>query len=210
MKNNKYFRVVALTLVVGVALAVCRLLRTIIPWGVLPQMNIPNMTLLSLIALVLDHYLVPGEKDWKIGFLPLSALVFGLLPFASGFAGAGEALKLAVVGGAVFALIFAPFKSTGFRRNISSGSGRNPGKFHPAAATVKGGTFDFGDADGCVRYKAAAVSSGLFPRIVDIARPDRCQIGYIAFSGVAGQQPYADAAQNIVAVDGKIRGIDKL
>ena len=105
MKNNKYFRVVALTLVVGVALAVCRLLRTIIPWGVLPQMNIPNMTLLSLIALVLDHYLVPGEKDWKIGFLPLSALVFGLLPFASGFAGAGEALKLAVVGGAVFALI---------------------------------------------------------------------------------------------------------
>ena len=104
MKNNKYFRVIALTIVVGIALAVCRVLRTIIPWGVLPQLNIPNMTLLSLIALLVDHYLVPGEKSWKIGFLPLSVLVFGLLSFASGFAGAVEALKLAVVGGVVFTL----------------------------------------------------------------------------------------------------------
>ena len=104
MKNNKYFRITALTIVVGVALAVCRLLRTIIPWGVLPELDIPNMTLLSLVALLLDHYLVPGEKAWKIGFLPLAMVIFGLLPFAAGFAGVGEALKLALVGGIVFAV----------------------------------------------------------------------------------------------------------
>lgn len=104
MKKNRYFPISALTLVVGAALAVCRLLRTIIPWGVLPELSISNMVLLSLAALLLDHYLVPGEKGWKLGFAPLSALVFGLLPVASGFAGIGEGLKLAVVGGMVFAL----------------------------------------------------------------------------------------------------------
>ena len=104
MKNNKYFRISALAITLGAALAVCRVLRTIIPWGVLPELTIPNMVLISLVSLLADHYLVPGEKSWKIAFLPLSAVVFGLLSFASGFAGAGEALKLAVVGGIVYML----------------------------------------------------------------------------------------------------------
>jgi hypothetical protein len=72
--------------------------------GVLPQLNIPNMVLLSLVALVLDHYVVSGAKRCWVCIPVLSAVTFGLLPIAAGFAGGIEALKLALVGGAVFTL----------------------------------------------------------------------------------------------------------
>ena len=104
MKNNPYFRVAALAIVLGIALASCRLLRTLIPLGVLPELDIPNMVLISLLALLWDQYLVPGSKPCDVFLLTLSALVFGLLPYAAGFAGIGTALKLALVGGIVFTL----------------------------------------------------------------------------------------------------------
>lgn len=104
MKNNRYFHITALTVVLGLALAACRLVRTFIPMAVLPELDIPNMVLLSLAALLLDHYLVSGSGHSDIVTLLLAALTFGLLPFTSGMAAVDEALKLAVVGGIVFTL----------------------------------------------------------------------------------------------------------
>lgn len=102
MKNNKYFLNTALAAVVGVVLAVCAVLRTFIPAIVLPQLSIPNMVLLSLIALELDRVCVKDAKRCWICIPLLSALTFGLLPYAASFAGVPEALKLAVVGGVTF------------------------------------------------------------------------------------------------------------
>lgn len=104
MKHNPYFRTTVLALVLGIALTVCSLVRTFLPMAVLPELNIPNMVLLSLAALLADYYMESGEQRCDVFLLILSALVFGLLPYASGFAGVQMALKLAVVGGTVFTL----------------------------------------------------------------------------------------------------------
>ena len=100
--KNKYFLNTALAVEVGVALAVCVLLRTFIPAIVLPQLSIPNMVLLSLVALLLDHYLAPDAKRCWSCIPVLGFLTFGLLPYAASFAGVLEALKLGAAGGAVF------------------------------------------------------------------------------------------------------------
>lgn len=102
MKNNKYFLNTALAAVLGAALLVCVLLRTFVPAIVLPRLNIPAMVLLSLVALLLDHYLAKGAKRCYICAALLSALTFGLLPYAASFASVPEALKLALVGGITF------------------------------------------------------------------------------------------------------------
>ena len=102
MKNNKYFLSTALAVVVGIALAVCVILRTFFPAIILPQLSIPNMVLLSLIALLLDHYIAKGAKRCWICIPVFACLTFGLLPFAASFVGVLDALKLAAVGGVTF------------------------------------------------------------------------------------------------------------
>lgn len=99
--KNKYFLNTALAVEVGLVLAVCVLLRTFIPAIVLPQLSIPNMVLLSLVALLMDHYFAPDAKRCWICIPLLGCVTFGLLPYAASFAGVLEALKLAAVGGAV-------------------------------------------------------------------------------------------------------------
>ena len=119
MKNNKYFLNTALAAVMGIALAVCVILRTFIPAIVLPQLSIPNMVLLSLIALLLDHYLAKGAKRcwWCI---PLFAfLTFGGLSYAASFAGVWNALMLGCVGCAVFTVTTWLF--TSIQNRLASG-----------------------------------------------------------------------------------------
>ena len=119
MKENKFFLNTALAVVVGIALLVMVLLRTFAPAVIMPQLNIPNLVLLSLIALLLDHYLGKGAKRCYLCILVLSALTFGLLPLAACFAGAWEALKLAVVGGIIFTVCTWLFSSV--QERLSSG-----------------------------------------------------------------------------------------
>lgn len=104
MKNKTYFLNTMLTAVVGGALLICVLVRTFTPIVIIPELDIPNMVLLSLIALLLDHYLAPDAKRCYICIPVFSAIVFGLLPFAACFAGGLEAVKLGAVGAAVFTL----------------------------------------------------------------------------------------------------------
>jgi hypothetical protein len=102
MKQNRFFLSAALILVSFVALLACVLVRAFLPAWILPDINIPNLVLVSLAALVLDHYVTGGAKRCYICIPVFAALTFGLLPFAACFVGAGEALKLGVAGGIIF------------------------------------------------------------------------------------------------------------
>ena len=102
MKEKTYVSNTALAAVLTLFLGGCRVANTLIPLGVLPKLGIPTMTLLSLAALLLEHYLPGTQKRCNLVTLALAALAFGLLPWAAGFAVPAEALKLALVGGVVF------------------------------------------------------------------------------------------------------------
>lgn len=111
MNKKTYTLNTLLALLLGAALLVCVLLRTFVPRVILPQLDVPNLTLISLGALLADHYLAPGARRCYICIPVFSAITFGLLPFAACFVGAGEALKLAVLGAAVFTAVTWTFSS---------------------------------------------------------------------------------------------------
>ena len=102
MKENKYFLNTALALVLGVAGVAAVLVRTFAPNIIIPGLDIPNLVLLSLAALVVDHYAAPGAKRCWICVAVLSAVTFGLLPWCACVVAGEEALKLAIAGGIVF------------------------------------------------------------------------------------------------------------
>lgn len=104
MKENKYFLNTALAVVLGTALLGAVLLRTFAPAVIIPRLDVPNMVLISLLALLLDHYLAKDAKRCYICIPVLSAATFGLLPFAACFVGLLDALKLAFLGGTVFTI----------------------------------------------------------------------------------------------------------
>lgn len=119
MKKNTYTLNTLLAVILGLALLVCVLVRTFLPRMILPQLDVPNMVLISLIALVADHYLAPNAKRCYICIPVFSAITFGLLPFAACFVGALEALKLGVIGGILFTAVTWLYSSVQDR--ISSG-----------------------------------------------------------------------------------------
>lgn len=94
-----------LAVILGVILLSAILVRTFAPRIILPELDIPNTVLISLLALLAEHYLAPGAKRNYIRVAALSVLTFGLLPFAACFVGAADALVLAGVGGGVFTVV---------------------------------------------------------------------------------------------------------
>lgn len=102
MKNKMYFLNTMLAVVLGVAMLVALLLRTLAPMRILPVLNIPNMVALCLVALLLDHYLAPGAKRCYICIPVLSAVTFFLLPWAAGYADVCRSAMLALIGMVVF------------------------------------------------------------------------------------------------------------
>ena len=99
--NKRYFSNTALVAVLAVALAVCRVLRTCIPFGVLPELDIPNMVLLSGVALLLDHHF-GGQRKNDLWLFLFAAVTDGVLPVAAGFAQLTQSWKLALTGGVLF------------------------------------------------------------------------------------------------------------
>ena len=132
MKNKTYILNTFLAVVLGLYLVVCVLVRTFAPTIILPKANIPNMVLLSLVALVLDHYVAPDAKRCYICIPLFGALAFGLMPFAACFAGAAEALKLALVGGLTFTVTTWLF--TTIQERLSSGPAAKASAFFSAVS----------------------------------------------------------------------------
>lgn len=122
MKKQTYLLNTLLAAILGIVLLAAVLVRTFIPIVIIPPLDIPNMVLLSLAALLADHYLAPNAPRCYICIPLLSALTFGLLPWAACFVGLAAAAKLAVVGGAVFTA--ATWLFTSILDRISSGPAR--------------------------------------------------------------------------------------
>lgn len=119
MKNKTYILNTLLAAVLGTALLAALLVRTFAPTVIIPGADIPNLVLLSLIALLLDHYAAPGAERCYICIPVFSALTFGLLPWAAGFAAPMDALKLAVIGCVVFTAV--TWLYTSIQDRLSSG-----------------------------------------------------------------------------------------
>lgn len=132
MKNKTYILNTLLAVVLGIYLLAAMIVRTFCPQIILPKANIPNLVLLSLIALVIEHYLVPGAKRCYICIPAFSAVTFGLLPYAAAFAAPLEALKLAAVGAVVFTATTWLF--TTIQERLSSGPAAKASAFFSAVS----------------------------------------------------------------------------
>lgn len=119
MDKKTYTLNTVLAIVLGAALMIAVLVRTFLPNFIIPKLDIPNMVLISLAALVIDHYLGPGAKRCYICIPVFSAITFGLLPFAACFVGAMDALKLGLFGGIVFTAV--TFLYSSIQDRLSSG-----------------------------------------------------------------------------------------
>jgi len=111
MKNRAYLLNTILAAVVGVALLAIVLVKTFLPQFLIPKAGIPNLVLLSLVALLLDYYLARGAQRCYICIPVFAVITFGLLPFAAGYIPAAEIWKLALAGGAVFTAVTWLFTS---------------------------------------------------------------------------------------------------
>jgi hypothetical protein len=96
MKNNKYLLSVLLVLTIAVSLVVLVLVRTFLPIVILPKFSLANISLVSLVALVINYYITGNDNDYIS--IAVAFLAFLLLPFVAGFVTFVEALLLAVKG----------------------------------------------------------------------------------------------------------------
>lgn len=122
MKKQTYLLNTLLAAILAVLLLAAVLVRTFAPIIILPQLEIPNMVLIALAALLLEHYLAPGAGRCWVCIVLLSALSFGLLPYAACFVGAAQAVKLGLLGGAAFTVTAWLF--TSIQQRISTGPAR--------------------------------------------------------------------------------------
>ena len=102
MKKNPYLLNTVLAIVVFAACAIALLVRVWFPAAVIPALNIPNMVLLSVIALLVEHFLAPMNPRCYICIPVFSAITFGILPLMAGFACQHTFWKYGLVGGVVF------------------------------------------------------------------------------------------------------------
>ena len=119
MKNKTYTLSTVLIAVLTAVLAVMAALRAFAPQIILPIFDIPTLTAISLVALVLDHYLAPNAKRCYICIPLFAALSFGILPFAVGMVAGKYILGLAISGAVVFTLCTFVFSS--IQDRLSSG-----------------------------------------------------------------------------------------
>lgn len=119
MKHNMYLLNTLLAIVVSVAMIAIVLVHTFLPAIIIPTASIPNLVLLSLIALLLDHYLTKGAERCYICIPLFSAITFGLLPWICGYAAVNDIWRLALCGAATFTVVTWMFTSAVDR--ISSG-----------------------------------------------------------------------------------------
>ena len=119
MKNKTYTLNTVLTVVLAAVLAVMVVLRAVSPQLILMQFDIVSITGISLIALVLDHYLAKGAKRCYICIPVFAALSFGILPFAAGMVALKYVLGLAASGAVIFTL--CTFAFTSIQDRLSSG-----------------------------------------------------------------------------------------
>lgn len=104
MKNRTTILNTTLAAVLGVVLLVSIIAKMMCPQLILPQINIPYVAAVSLVALVITSF-VKTEEGCIYCEMALAALTFGLLPMVAGMASSVVVVKLALIGGIVFGLL---------------------------------------------------------------------------------------------------------
>lgn len=132
MDQKKYMLNTLLAAVTGLFLLWTVIARVLFPAMILPEANIPNLVLISLVALVLDHYLAPDAPRCYICIPVFSAITFGLFSFVSAYATLGEAVKLAIAGGIVFTATTWVFSA--IQERLSSGPAAKASAFFSAVS----------------------------------------------------------------------------
>ena len=117
MKNRTTILNTILAAVLGVVLLVSILVKTVSPHFILPEINIPYIAAVSLVALVLTHF-VKTEEGCPICQAILAAVTFAVLPMTAGLAIA-PVWQLALVGGIVFAILNAMFTAMTKRMELT-------------------------------------------------------------------------------------------
>ena len=77
-RNRSLLLNVILAAVVGLACLCVLLWRTFAPATVLPELNVPVVTALSLAALVVERYLAPGARRAWVPLILLGGAVFAV------------------------------------------------------------------------------------------------------------------------------------
>ena len=121
MKNNKYLLSAVLVLTIAVSLLALLLINAFFPMVTLPKFTVANLSVVSLVALVVNYYLTEEENNHLI-VIAFAFVAFGLLPFVSGFVSLVDALLLAVKGTITFTAMMFVFSSI---QNRLSSNGKN-------------------------------------------------------------------------------------
>ena len=102
MKKNMFLLPTLLVAVLFAALLTGMLLQVFIPAAILPTLNIPNMVLISLAALLLEYFFTKGAQKCYICVIFFGLAAFGVLPLMAGFACIHDFWKIGLVGGITF------------------------------------------------------------------------------------------------------------
>ena len=121
MKNNSCLLNLVFIVTLGMFLFLCVLVKSLFPGVILPKLDIPCITLISLVSLLAENFLTTDLRRNYLLVFAFSAVSFAVLPMAAGMAGAGEWWKLALAGGVLFTGTAWIFDSVAGR--ISSGNG---------------------------------------------------------------------------------------
>ena len=111
MKKTPYLLPTLLVAVLTVALLAGMLVQIFLPAAILPPLNIPNMVLLSLVALLLEHWISKNSPRCYVCVILFGAAAFGALPLMAGFACIHDFWKIGLAGAAVFAITTYLFSS---------------------------------------------------------------------------------------------------
>ena len=115
MKQNRFLLPTLLVAVLFIALLAGMLLQIFIPAVILPPLNIPNMVLLSLVALLVDYFFTKGSARCYVCVALFGMAAFGLLPLMAGFACVHTFWKYGVVGSITFTVTTFLFTSAAQR-----------------------------------------------------------------------------------------------
>ena len=115
MKNNKFLLPILLIGVLFIALLAGMLVQIFLPAAILPPLNIPNMVLLSLLALLFEHFLSKDSSRCYLCVALFGIASFAALPLMAGFACVHDFWKFGLVGGVTFTVTTWLFTSAAKR-----------------------------------------------------------------------------------------------
>lgn len=119
MRKNPYFINILLVVVVGITSFAGLLVKAFSPATVLVRMGIPFLVILSLIPVVLEHYLVKEKQRERVGSILLAGATFTVLLLCAGWSVKMPIWMLFAVGATVFGAVDLFY--TGMGQRMSSG-----------------------------------------------------------------------------------------